>query len=188
MSTRTRFLLTSACAALALATTPATSPVQAATGQVVALSSPQVSAVDATRTVVTFEAAGDIRGLFTLNLIHGSGGAPLTGDWSLVSRYVQDSPGGGDERPQATDRNGDDADHNEHIGFVERGTLRGAVQGGTLGYDADGKLDSLDALVLQIAGGFVEFANASGTGDASASNLQDATSGSGILRLTLEVR
>jgi hypothetical protein len=112
----------------------------------------------------------------------------LTGDWSLVSRYVQDTAGGGDERPRASDRKGDQTDHNEFIGFVERGTIRGAVVGGTLGFDADGKLDSVDALALQIAGGFVEFAGATGSGDATASNLQDMASGSGTLNLALEVR
>ena len=187
MSTRTRFLLMCGCAALALAATPATAPVLAASGQVVTLTSPQVSAVDAARTVVTFEASGDIRGLFTLNLVSGPGGAPLTGDWSLVSRYVQDTAGGGDERPRAADRNGDEPDHDEFIAFVERGTIRGAVAGGTLGFDADGRLDSLDALTLQIAGGFVEFEGATGSGDASASNLQDAVSGSGVVRLAMEV-
>lgn len=186
MSTRTRFLLMCGCAAIALAATPATGPVLAASGQVVTLTSPQVSVVDATRTVVTFEASGDIRGMVTLNLVNGSGGA-LTGDWSLVSRYVQDTAGGGDERPRAADRNGNEPDHNEFIGFVERGTVRGTVVGGTLGFDADGKLDSLDALALQIAGGFVEFEGATGSGDASASNLQDAASGSGVIRLAMEV-
>jgi hypothetical protein len=183
MSTRTRFLLMCGCAALALAATPATAPVLAS-GQVVTLTSPRVSAVDATRTVVTFEASGDIRGLVTLNLINGPS---LTGDWSLVSRYVQDTAGGGDERPRAADRNGDEPDHDEFISFVERGTIRGEVVGGTAGFDADGKLDSLDALALQIAGGYLEFADATGSGLASASSLQDTKSGAGSLRLAMEV-
>jgi hypothetical protein len=186
MSTRTRFLLTCGSAALALAAMPATAPVLAASGQVVALSTPRVSVVDAARTVVTFEASGDIRGVLTLNLLNGSGGA-LTGDWSLVSRYVQDVAGGGDERPQSTDRRGDEPDHNEAIEFVERGTVRGTVVGGALGYDAHGQLYSLDALALQVGGGYVEFAGATGSGDASASNLQDPDSGSGVLNLAMEV-
>src|SRR5438093_7798562 len=92
MRRRTRSLLMCGSAALALATAPANhDPVQAATKQVVALSGPRVSVVDAARTVVTFEAKGDIRGLLTLSLVRGTAGAPsLTGEWALVSRYVRD--------------------------------------------------------------------------------------------------
>jgi hypothetical protein len=186
MSTRTRFLLMCGSAALALAATPATRPVLAS-GHAVSLTGPRVSVVDATRTVVTFEAGGDIRGMLTLNLIQASAGAPLTGDWSFVSRYIQDLPAGGDERPERARPSSDEPQHDEHIGFVERGTLRGPVQGGTLGYDADGKLDSLDFLELPIAGGYIEFAGAAGSGLVSASNMQDA-SGSGSLRLEMEVQ
>jgi hypothetical protein len=184
MSRRTRFLLMCGSAALALATMPANhDPVQAATRQVVVLSGPQVSAVDATRTVVTFEAKGDIRGMLTLTLVRGSaerGAAPLTGEWALVSRYVRDMVTGNDDLPAG--------DHQERLAFVERGTIHGAVAGGTLVFDANGQLDSIESLRVRIAGGNLEFAGASGSGSASASNLQDVNNGSGTLALALEVK
>ena len=189
MATRTRFLLMCGSAALALATTPANGgPVRAAapaTRQVVTLSGPRVSVVDAARTVVTFEAKGDIRGMLTLTLIRGSaerGAATLTGEWALVSRYPRDIVTGSD------DLSGDEIEHEEHLTFVERGTVSGAVGGGTLGFDTNGQLDSIESLQVRIAGGNLEFAGASGSGSASASNLQDVNNGSGTLALALEVK
>jgi len=186
MKTHTRYLLLCGSAALVLATAPANGDsLQASTGQVVALSGPRVSVLDAARTVVTFEAAGDIRGMLTLNLVGGSAGtAPLTGEWSLVSRYVDDMVGGGDRPAPA----GDDPEHDEYIEFVERGTVGGTVAGGILGFDTNGRLESLESLRLRVAGGYLEFQGATGSGSASASNLQDVSNGSGTLVLALEVR
>ena len=191
MSTRTRSLWMCGFAALLLAAAPANhDPVHAAaTSQVVALSGPRVSVVDAARTVVTFETKGDIRGLLTLILVRGAGEqgkAPLTGEWSLVSRYAYDMlTGNADLGPTAEDAG---YAQEERFAFAERGTIHGAVAAGTLGFDANGQLNSIQGVRLQVAGGNLDFAGALGSGSASASNLQDATYGSGTLELAQEVK
>jgi hypothetical protein len=76
----------------------------------------------------------------------------------------------------------------EQLAFVERGTIHGAIAGGTLGFDRNGQLDSVEGLKLQVAGGNLEFAGSTGAGSASASNLQDVTYGSGTLTLASEVK
>ena len=187
MSTRTRSLLMCGLAALLLAAAPAIhDPVHAATSQqVVELSGPRVSVVDAARTVVTFEAKGDIRGLLTLTLI-GGGKAPLTGEWALVSRYVYDmTTGNADLGPT-----GEDAGyaHEEKLAVAERGTIHGAVAGGSLGFDAQGQLNRIDGLRLQVAGGNFDFAGATGNASLSASGLQDTSYGTGTVVLAQEVK
>jgi hypothetical protein len=189
MRRRTRSLLMCGSAALALAAAPANhDPVHAATKQVVALSGPRVSVVDAARTVVTFDAKGDIRGLLTLSLVRGTGekGAPsLTGEWALVSRYVRDMLTGDEDLGPTGEDSG--YAHKERLAFVERGTIHGAVTGGMLGFDSNGQLDSLESLRLQVAGGNLDFAGALGSGSASGASLQSEAYGSGTLVLATEV-
>lgn len=185
MSTRTRLMC--GLAALLLAAAPVMNdPVHAAASQqVVELSGPRVSVVDAARTVVTFEAKGDIRGLLTLTLI-GGGKAPLTGEWALVSRYVYDmTTGNADLGPTAEDAG---YAQEEKLAFAERGTIHGAVVGGRLGYDGDGQLSRIEGLRLQVVGGNFDFAGATGNASLNASGLQDASNGSGTAVLAQEVK
>ena len=185
MTRRTRSLLIFCSAALALAAMPANrGAIQAATRQVDYLSGPRVSAVNETRTVVTLEAKGAIRGLLTLTLVPGS--APLTGEWALVSRYMTDTLGGGDDGPTTVD--GEEIDHEERPAFVERGSIQGAVTGGKLSFDGNGQLNGIEGLQLRVAGGSLKFAGATGGGSISASNLQDVTYGTGTLVLAMEVK
>jgi hypothetical protein len=187
MTRRTRSLLMCGSAALALATTPANRvPARAATRQVVTLSGPRVSIVTAARTVVTFEAKGDIRGLLTLTLIREAGKAPLTGEWALVSGYMGDLLNGGAELPAS--RGDGESDVEERPAFYDRGTLHGPVAGGVLGFDGNGQLDTLESVGLEIQGGNLEFAGASGSGSVSASNMQDVSYGAGTVVLALEVK
>lgn len=189
MTRRTRSMLMCGSAALALAMAPANrDPVQAATKQVVNLSGPRVSVVDAARTVVTFDAKGDIRGLLTLHLVRGSsekGAASLGGEWVLVSRYVYDMNTGnadlGSTKIEA------DGEQREALAFAERGTIHGPVTGGTLAFDSNGQLVGIESVQLKVAGGNFDFANASGSGSVSAANVQDAY-GSGTLELATEVK
>jgi hypothetical protein len=187
MSTRSRLLLMCGMAALVLAAAPAIhDPVHAAASrQVVELSGPRVSVVNAARTVVTFEAKGDIRGLLTLTLLR-EGNAPVSGEWALVSRYVYDlTTGNADLGAGAEDAGYADS---EKLAFAERGTIHGAVAGGTLGFNADGQLYKIDGLRLQIAGGNFDFEGALGNGSLSASSLQDFNDGAGTFVLAQEVK
>jgi hypothetical protein len=186
MSTRTRILLMCGSAALALAIAPAShDPVQAANRQEVRLSGPRVSTLGGGAYVVTLEAAGDIRGLLTLDL--KSNGATVTaGEWVLVSRYLQDTITGSEELGPTGEHDG--IVHEERIAFRERGTLRGSISGGGLSFDSEGRLAGIDGLKLAVVGGDIEFAGAAGTASVSASNLQDERNGSGQAVLAGEVK
>jgi hypothetical protein len=172
---RTRSLLMCGSAALALALAPANhEPAQASVRLDVDLVRPQVSVAADGALVVTLEAGGDVRGLLTLSLAPDSRVA--TGDWVLVSRYIVDLPEGGDT-----------PNHEEHIAFYERGTLRGSIAAGTLVFDAAGRLTGLDGARLAIAGGDLEFSGATGTATLGLDGLQDPAAGAGTLVLTQEV-
>jgi hypothetical protein len=171
-------------AALATAAMPANNgPVQASTRQVVYLSGPRVSFVDDARTVVTFEATGDIRGLLTLTLVPGGAGS-VRGEWALVSRYVKDLVTGADELPVG--REGE-PEPEESPAWINRGTINGPISGGVLGFDPNGQLSSIDSVKMEVVGGNLEFEGAKGSGSASAVNMQDINQGNGTVVLAMEV-
>jgi len=177
MIRRTRPLLLCGSAALLLALAPAT-PVHAA-AQVVRLTSARVSVVDANRTVVTFETAGDIRGMLTVSL--NTGQDKLTGEWALVSRYVIDLNTGDSLKPAVEG----EGEPEEAPAFVERGTLQGDVMGGQLVRDANGQLTAIRGLKVLVRNASQEFAGASGGGSLNAADLGQ---GSGTFDLALEVK
>ena len=175
MIRRTRPLLLCGSAALLLALAPAT-PVHAA-AQVVRLSGARVSVVDATRTVVVFEATGDIRGMLTVMLTPGQ---KLGGEWALVSRYVVDLNTGSEPKPALEG----EGEPEEAPAFVERGTLQGDVVGGQLVFDKNGQPAGIQGLRAVVRNASQEFAGASGGGALSA----DLAGGSGTFELALEVK
>jgi hypothetical protein len=172
-------------AALALALAPANhDPVQAATQQVVSLSGPRVSMIDAAHLVVTLEARGDIRGWLTLTIDRSGSAAALKGDWALVSRYGVDL-NSANEEVRADEQ--ESLIHQERFAIRNRGTVNGLVTGGALVFDGAGRLTGIEGLQLAITGGALEFAKTAGSGSVSASNLQDAY-GTGTLTLAQEVK
>lgn len=172
---RTRTLLCGV-AALALATA-SHHPAEAANRFEVALSGARVDMIAEDRIVASFEASGDIRGLFTATIGVGAGGA-LGGEWVLVSRYLRDVTPDGQPDPMAIDERAAlpgwelHARHKEYFEIHERGTLRGRIAGGALDFDVDGRLRGIEALQLTIVGGNNEFAGVSGAGSLTGSNLQ----------------
>jgi len=187
---RTRTLLLCGTAALTLA---AASPDPAhAAGRVdVTLSAARVDMVEDS-VVASFEASGAIRGLFTVTIHRGANGA-LRGEWVLVSRYLIDVTPDGQPDPLAFDERAAlpgwelHARHKEYFRIVERGTLHGAIAGGALSFDVDGRLRSIDALQLTIAGGNREFAGLTGSGSLTGSSLH-AENGVGALSLAPQGR
>ena len=183
---RTRSFLRCGSAALLLAAA-SPDPAQAASAVQVTLSGARVDMLDEDRVVASFEASGAIRGLFTVTIDRGPDGA-LAGEWVLVSRYLIDVTPDGQPDTIAADERAAlpgwqlHARHKEHFSIVERGTIHGAVAGGSLSYDVDGRLRSIDALQLTIAGGNREFAGLSGSASLNGSGLQ-AESGIGALTL-----
>ena len=171
---RTRSLLMCGAAALALASPH---PVEAANRFEVALSGARVDMIADDHIVASFEATGDIRGLFTATIGRDASGA-LRGEWVLVSRYLRDVTPDGQPDPMAYDERAAlpgwelHARHKEYFEIHERGTLRGGIAGGALDFDVDGKLRGIEALQLTIVGGNREFAGLSGAGSLTGSNLQ----------------
>ena len=187
MSHRTRLLSLWGLAALCLIAAPPDSA-HAKPGEGVALSGARVSMVGDDRVVASFEAAGEIRGLFTAWISRDAKGA-LTGDWFLVSRYAVDLNADGEVDDSLAIERGTlpgaelHARHREYMTIHEGGTLRGTITGGALTVDVDGVVTGIESLQLVIDGGNIEFEGARGSGSLTASNLRDE-SGNGTLRIT----
>jgi hypothetical protein len=187
MCHRTRSLSVWGLAALVLIAAPP-DPVQASARHEVALSRARVSMLEKDRIVVSFDAAGDIRGLVTVTIDRGADGA-LSGEWVLVSRYLRDLTAEGSPDDLAVENRaalpGEElhALHQEYIEIRERGTLRGSIAGGALAFDVDGRLNTIESLQLAIAGGSIEFEGATGAGSLTGANLRD-DGGTGTLSLT----
>lgn len=183
---RTRSLLMCGAAALTLASA-GPGPLHAASRVDVTLSAARVDRIGKDRIVASFEASGAIRGLFTANIAQGAEGA-LKGEWVLVSRYLVDVTADGQPDTLLPDERAAlpgaelHARHREYFVIKERGTLRGTITGGSLSFDVDGSLRSIDSLQLTIDGGDREWSGMSGAGSLSGSNLQ---SENGIGNVTL---
>lgn len=185
MSHRTRFLSVWGLAALCLIAAPPSA--HAKTGGVVALKGARVSMIGEDRIVASFDAQGDVRGMFTAWISRDAKGA-LTGEWFLVSRYVLDLNADGEVDDALVVERGMlpgelHSLHREYITIHEGGTLRGTITGGALTVDVDGVVTGLDSLQLVIDGGNTEFEGARGSGSLTASNLRDEN-GTGTLRIT----
>jgi hypothetical protein len=182
--TRTRFLLVCGAAALALAAAPA--PASAASSEDVTLSGARLDMLSDGRAVVSFSASGAMRGLLTLQISRD--GDAVRGTWAFVSRYVEDVTPEGEIDPRAQEIRaalpGPELHllHKEYIRFVNSGGLQGSIDGGTLDFDVDGRLRSVGALRLTIAGGSGDFAARRGALSLDAANLHDGTAGTGTLR------
>jgi hypothetical protein len=153
------------------------------------LSGARLDMLEDGRMVVSFDAAGAIRGLLTLQI---KSGESVGGQWVLVSRYLQDlTPEGEiDERAQETRAALPGPElhllHREYMTIVERGTLRGTIEGGSLEFDVDGRLRAIGSLQLRVEGGSLEFAGRAGTAALQATRLHDGTSGTGTLRIAAD--
>jgi hypothetical protein len=115
-----------------------------------------------------------------------SDGAAIAGEWVLVSRYLVDLLSGRDELGPTGEHEG--MVHEEHVVIHERGTLVGSISGGTLRFDSEGRLNGIEGLRLAIVRGDRDFAQARGGGSLTASNLQDAQTGSGRIALDEEAK
>jgi hypothetical protein len=178
--------LCGAVSALALAVS---APAHAASPQDVTRERARLDMLADGRAVVSFDASGAIRGLLTVQIARE--GDAVRGTWALVSRFVQDiTPEGEvDDRAQDVRAALPGAElhvfHREYIRMVNRGSMFGTVEGGALDFDVDGRLRSVGALTLRVAGGSEEFAGATGTASLDAANLHDGVKGTGTLRVTL---
>ena len=184
---RTRALLMCGAAALTLV---AASPgqVEAASRVEVALSAPRVDIIERDQIVASFDASGAIRGLFTVTLDRSEEGR-LSGEWVLVSRYLIDVTPDGQPDALAADERAAlpgaelHGRHREYVKFIDRGTLRGSVAGGTLDFDVDGRLRGISGLQLAVEDGSNDFKRYAGAASLTGTNLQ---SEAGIATLSFE--
>lgn len=152
--------------------------------QNVVLRAEQVSRGDDGRLVVTAAASGDLRGALTLTITDVAANGTITsGEWALVSTYIQDVLGDGH-----TEADGHDEEvPGHHAGelLVQRGTLSGKITGGTLTLDGDGRPSALSYIQLSISLGSLTFEGIeSGTASLALNGLQDVVTSSGAAAFT----
>ena len=150
----------------------------------VTLRAEQISRGDDGRLVITAASSGDLRGALTLTITGtGPNGAITSGEWALVSTYIQDVLAEGH-----TDSDGHHEDlPGHHAGelLVQRGTLSGKITGGTLTFDADGRPSALGYIQLAISQGSLTFAGVeSGTASLALNGLTDPVTSSGAAAFT----
>ncbi len=147
---------------------------QALTTYNVTLSHPEATTDSAGRVVVTLMAAGDLTGVVTVALERNAAGTVTGGEWAMNVSYVETVPV---DPATPVDPNGDN-DGGERL--VQKGTIKGAVAGGTVTLNADGTLARLNDVVLSLTSGTLQYqATTTGSGVLGATNLgnRDASSG-----------
>jgi hypothetical protein len=143
------------------------------TAHSITLTQPKTSQVTPSRTVITMEAAGDLRGLLTLTIDRTADG--VSGEWALVVKHLQDvDAAGAPTAPNFDESQGEPA---ERIGIVDLGTLGGSISAATLSTTADGAIAGIDGLQLTVATGSLTFQGATGAGWANVSTLLSASTG-----------
>ncbi len=182
------FLRLSGCIALALVLSASAGSTQSAAvshGSELAL--PRADVLADGRVVLSFTAAGDLSGVFTLTLTPAASGG-YSGEWAFTVAHTDNtdpetgveppSHGHDDTPPEHGDTPHEHGDHDhdaptEHKDFVRlvhRGSLAGAVAGAVVTFDADGKLTQLVA-PLTIDQGTLEFKQAQGGGQVTLDGL-----------------
>lgn len=156
---------------------------ESATTRNLTLRAEQVSTGSDGRTVVTVAAGGDMRGALTLTITSvNSAGTITSGEWALVNSYIQDVAA------SHAPHSGQGTDTHEHPGgelLVNHGTLSGKITGGTLTYDADGKLSALGYVQLSISLGSLTFERVtSGTASLALTGIQDPARSTGAAAFT----
>jgi len=137
------------------------------------LNRPRLSKLDNGRVVVAMESSGDIRGDMTLILDTDPAGTVTGGTWALVSSYVED-----------VSHEHSDAEHAEGGKFINDGTLNGNILSGSVLFSADGSVNSVNGIQLEVKGGSLTFSSVSqGDGLVSGSNLSDQAAATGSLVL-----
>jgi hypothetical protein len=134
------------------------------------------------QTIVTMPVRGDLPGVLTLGLKQNAAGTVTGGEWSLVVSYSTTTSSDGtvtvdpvEEIPHGQPGHTHGAD-----ALVQKGVIKGSVDGGTLSLNTDGSLRSLNDIVLSVTAGTLQYATAtSGNGLLSGTNLSDRATSSG---------
>jgi hypothetical protein len=158
----------------AAAPPPTTAPVEHHS----AFGAPRTSTLANGTVVVSFEAAGDLRGLVTLTLRSADGGG-YAGEWAFTVAHADHTDPATGEDPElehafggseGTDDTGQEPAHKAFVTLVHQGSLAGAVSHADLTQGADGGLTRLQA-TLTVDQGASEFSGATGSGQATLDGL-----------------
>jgi hypothetical protein len=155
----------------------------AAVAHLMAANGAAVSKLDDGRTLITTNVSGDLRGPLTLAFTAHEDGS-ISGEWALAVSYVQDIAADG---TPVADHHHEDGVDSEPAGeiLVQRGVLKGTLSGGTLSFNGDGTLGSVQAAGLTITGGTLQYGGIhGGRGFITINNLQDRDASSGSLDLS----
>jgi hypothetical protein len=139
------------------------------------LSQARLSQMPDGHTVVSFDVAGDLRGVLTLNLTGGDGSG-LSGTWAMKVAYLQDLNPDGSPASVPQPEPGPDEDHalhREYVKLMNDGSLQGTVSGVAIRLDDAANVIGVDGLVVVTAGS-VKYAGAQGTGSFSMSGTTPA--------------
>ncbi|MEO7673702.1 MAG: hypothetical protein ABIU09_06455 [Pyrinomonadaceae bacterium] len=141
------------------------------------LSKAVVSKVSDENIIVTMEASGDMRGSLTFILNRDvANNTIVSGDWSLVNSFIQDLPASGGSFSDSDGGGGEQ--------LINNGTLHGGVTGGTISFNEDGTVASVDGLQLNIVSGSLTYSEVlAGGGTANGAGLNDIQTSSGTLTL-----
>lgn len=165
MPPRRRSTLALTAALLALSLRLAAGQAPQARDHVSALGSPRVDLLDGGNAVLTFDVAGDLPGILTMQLVPATAG-DYTGTWAFMiagvdntdpATGVEPAPGAhGDSTPT------EGGHHQDFVRLVHRGDLSGKVTSASFLYDGATVADL--AAALSIARGGLEFAGLTGSG------------------------
>ena len=141
------------------------------------LSGAQISEHQDGDLVVVMSAAGELPGTLTLKLHRENGGTTISGgEWAFLVSYTEEVH---NENPEPGE-----PDHYENL--VQRGTLKGTIDGGQVTLDAaDGSVSTINSIQLIVNGGTLTFHEADeGSGAGQISNLRDNALSTGNLTLS----
>lgn len=124
-----------------------------------------------TGTVISMMAAGDLRGLLTIDLDPDA----THGKWTLLAAYVENVDPDGITVVNPAHHIDDGAPHDDFIRHVNNGALVGTVTGATLATDPATGRPVLTGAQLVVSRGDATFAGAQGFGAITATTLPDGT-------------
>ena len=131
------------------------------------------------RLVITMQANGDLPGVLTLVVETNPDGTIRSGEWALNVSYT--APLHPDAAPNPSSS---DPDSGQGEQLIQRGTLTGTIEGGSLVVNGDA-VTGVNGLLLQVGAGSIEFASVNaGSGQVDATSVADSTNSTGTASLS----
>ena len=131
------------------------------------------------RLVITLQAKGDLPGVLTIVVLTNADGTIRSGEWALNVSYTAPL------HPNAPpDPNSSDPDSAQGEQLVQRGTLTGTIEGGSVVLNGSA-VAGVNGLLLQVASGSMEFSAVNaGSGQVDATSVADSTNSTGTASLS----